>query len=249
MTTTVITGATRGLGLAMAQQLAQTGGHLVTISRREVSGLAMLAKQHGTILTQIQGELSNHADLKRIGQALAQALSNANKACIVHNAGMVTPILPADQITELEPVSTAFEANIVAPIYLTGIFLDATRQASDRRIMLISSGAGRKGTHSWGVYCATKAAMDRYAEVVSVEAHPNTRVASMAPGVIDTPMQETIRATPKAVFPVRERFENMHRDGALAKPEETARRLLILLNRDDFGQTVIDDVRNHAFQS
>lgn len=246
-TTTVLTGATRGLGLAMAQQLAQAGGHLVTISRREVAGLAALARQHSTKLTELQGELANHEDLKRIAKAMAQAIKGSTRVRIIHNAGTVAPILPANRLTELEPVSVAFEANIVAPIYLTGCFLESSANAADRRIMLISSGAGRKGTHSWGVYCATKAAMDRYAEVVSVEAHPNTRVSSMAPGVIDTPMQETIRSTPKDVFPVRERFEHMHRDGVLAKPEETARRLLVLLNRDDYGQTPIDDVRNHTF--
>jgi len=247
MTTTILTGATRGLGLAMAHQLAKQGGHLVTISRREVPDLAATAKAHGTKLTELQAELSDHADLKRIAAAMVEALEGAEHVRIIHNAGGVSPILPASKLTELEPISVAFEANIVAPIYLTGCFLNATQKATDRRIMLISSGAGRKGTHSWGVYCATKAAMDRYAEVVGLEAPTNTRVASVAPGVIDTPMQETIRGTPQDLFPVRERFENMHRDGVLAKPEQTAHRLLDLLGRDDFGQTLIDDVRNHTF--
>jgi len=247
MTTTILTGATRGLGLAMAHQLAKLGGHLVTISRREVPDLAKIALEHGTRLTEIEAELSDHADLKRVAATMVKALEGSEHVRIIHNAGGVSPILPANKLTELEPISIAFEANIVAPIYLTGCFLSATENVTDRRIMLISSGAGRKGTHSWGVYCATKAAMDRYAEVVALEAAANTRVASMAPGVIDTPMQETIRGTPQELFPVRERFENMHRDGVLAKPEQTAQRLLELLNRDDFGQTVIDDVRNHTF--
>jgi NAD(P)-dependent dehydrogenase (short-subunit alcohol dehydrogenase family) len=253
---TVLTGCTKGLGLAMAQQLVTEGGHLITLSRHSQPDWANTAKANGTALTQIQVDLSDSAQTQQAAQEMRQALalaissgvnsSGGVSARLIHNAGTVQPVAPADQQTDWDAIDGAFAVNITTPIFLTSHFLQATSGCSDRRLMLISSGAGRSPTQGWGVYCATKAAMDRYAEVVSLENHPNTRVTSMAPGVIDTPMQQTIRNTPSNLFPPRQRFEDMHAQGVLASPAETAQRLLAILQSDDYGQTVIDDARNHS---
>lgn len=251
-TVTVLTGCTKGLGLAMATQLTAQPGSLITLSRSVVPALSAAASKGQTHLTQIPVDLGNGQALKTAAQQMREAIGQAltqkpTSVRIIHNAGLVHPVAPADQQTDWDGINMAFNVNITAPIYLNAHFLQATEGAPDRRIMLISSGAGRNGTHGWDVYCATKAAMDRYSQVIDVEKHANTRVSSMAPGVIDTPMQETIRATPLDKFPNRQRFEDMHAQGVLAQAPETARRLLTILQRDDYGQTVIDDVRNHTF--
>lgn len=233
----------------MAELLASSGERVITLGRRSVPELLETARAHGTDWTELVVELGDQAQTQKVGQALISLLEGVQTARIIHNAGIVSPIAPADQLADLEAIGQAFDVNIVAPIYLTSCFLKATQTASDRRIMLISSGAGRNASHSWGVYCATKAAMDRYAEAVKVEAHPGVKVCSMAPGVIDTPMQETIRSTSLDLFPNRKRFEDMHRNGILVPPEVTATRLLTLLGRDDFGDRAIDDVRQHSFES
>ena len=245
--TTIITGATRGLGYAMAQQLAASGGRVITLGRRSVPELLAKAKASGTDWNELIVELSDRAETERAGQAVMALLDGVQQASIILNAGTVNPIAPADHQTDIGQIGLAFDINIVAPIYLTGCFLKATQTAVDRRIMMISSGAARNASHSWGVYCATKAAMDRFAEAVKIEAHANTRVCSMAPGVIDTPMQETIRGTATELFPNRQKFEDMHRNGVLVAPEVTARNLLALLAREDFGDRAIDDVRQHSF--
>ncbi len=249
---TVLTGCTKGLGLAMATQLTAQTGSLITLSRSVVPAMAEAALKYQTHLTQIAVDLGDGQALQSAAQqmrdAIGQALTRKPSAIrIIHNAGSVHPMAPADQQTDWDAINMAFNVNITAPIFLNAHFLQATEGAPDRRIMLISSGAGRNGTHGWDVYCATKAAMDRYAQVIDVEKHANTRVSSIAPGVIDTPMQETIRAAPLENFPNRQRFEDMHAQGVLAQAPEAARRLLTILQRDDYGQTVIDDVRNHTF--
>ena len=247
---TVLTGCTKGLGLAMAQHLLTQGGHLITLSRHAQPEWANIAKAHGTSLTQIEVDLSEGAQVEQAAhdmrQALAVALESVTSAHLIHNAGTVQPVAPADKQTDWAAIDGAFAVNITTPIFLSSHFLQATADCSDRRLMLISSGAGRGPTQGWGVYCATKAAMDRYAEVVNLEKHPNLRVTSMAPGVINTPMQETIRQTPSDLFPPRQRFEDMHAQGVLAAPGEIAQHLLAILTRDDYGQTVIDDARNHS---
>lgn len=249
---TVLTGCTKGLGLAMATQLASQAGSLITLSRSVVPALTEQASKGQAHLTQIAVDLGDGQALRDAAQQMREAIGQAlthepTTIRIIHNAGSVHPVAPADQQTDWDAINMAFKVNVTAPIFLNAHFLQATEGAPDRRIMLISSGAGRNGTHGWDVYCATKAAMDRYAQVVDLEKHANTRVSSMAPGVIDTPMQETIRATPIEKFPNRQRFEDMHAQGVLAQAPETARRLLAILQRDEYGHTVIDDVRNHTF--
>lgn len=246
---TILTGTTRGLGRAMAEQLAVEGGHLVTLSRQQVPGLAELAQSHGTVLTEILVDLVDASALEQAAEQMVKTLlaSNHHTSCrLIHNAGIVAPIEPANQLTDLEAIRTAFDINITAPIYLTGHFLAASTDCADRRILLISSGAGRNAYGSWGVYCASKAAMDRFAEVVHIEGHANTRVCSLAPGVIDTGMQAQIRQTPQTKFPAVGRFEDMHRQGMLADAASTAKTTLKLLASDNFGDTLLDDVREYA---
>lgn len=111
--------------------------------------------------------------------------------------------------------------------------------------MLISSGAGRSPTAGWGVYCATKAALDRYAEVVALEQGASLRIASVAPGVVDTGMQAEIRSTDPDRFPAIQRFIDLHAGQQLASPDAVAQRLLRLLESDQFGQNIIDDIRHY----
>jgi benzil reductase ((S)-benzoin forming) len=118
--------------------------------------------------------------------------------------------------------------------------------SADRRILNISSGAGRNPTTGWGVYCSTKAALDMYSRVIHAEQGENgVRVVSLAPGVVDTAMQATIRASNPRDFPEVSRFKEMHESGKLATPEGVAARILNYLDRDDFGTTDIDDVRKY----
>ena len=222
---TILTGTTRGLGAVMATQLAHSGEHLVTLSRVPSEALAATAKAHGTTLTQINVDLG---DTKALEQA-----------------GVVTPIAQSQDLTDIAVINQAFQVNITSAIYLTAFVLAGATQATDLRVMLISSGAGRNASSGWGVYCATKAAMDRYAEVAQLDQGKRARIVSMAPGMIDTPMQEKIRATSKNDLPSLDRFLDAHSQQKLATPEGTATRLLKVLASDAFGAKTIDDVREH----
>ena len=246
--TTIISGASRGLGYAMAVQLVQQGGHLITLNRQAVPELASLAQAHGTQLTEVLVDLVDASALEQAAEQLVAILTDTNDASscrLIHNAGVVAPIEPANQLTDIETIRSAFDINITAPIYLTGHFLAATEQCIDRRVLLISSGAGRHAYGSWGVYCATKAAMDRYAEVLGAENHAHLKACSMAPGVIDTDMQAQIRQTTKDKFPAVDRFEEMHRQGALNSADDCAKTILNALASEQFGQQLLDDIREH----
>jgi sepiapterin reductase len=244
-TLTILTGTTRGLGAAMAEQLAASGNHLVTLSRKISTALAEVATAQKTSLTQIEVDLSSTQAVILAASMLVPLLKGHSHVRFVHNAGIVTPIAQSQNLTNLEAINDAFHVNITSAIFLTAHVLSHTQEAIDRRVMLISSGAGRNVSSGWAVYCATKAAMDRYAEAAQLDQGTRARIVSMAPGVIDTPMQETIRATSKDDLPSLERFIGFKENKQLADPAAVAQRLLKVLESEAFGTQTIDDIRQH----
>jgi benzil reductase ((S)-benzoin forming) len=245
-TLTVLTGTTRGLGAAMAQQLAHQGDHLVTLSRHVSPELAIIANTHQTVLTQIEVDLSSSHAVSHAATQLVPLLAGHSHIRFIHNAGIVTPIAQVQNLTNLQAINDAFHVNITSAIYLTAYVLASTPEATDRRVMLISSGAGRNASSGWSVYCATKAAMDRYAEAAQLDQGKRARIVSMAPGIIDTPMQEKIRATSKEDLPSLERFIGFHESKQLAAPTAVAKQLLQVLESEAFGTKTIDDIRQHT---
>jgi benzil reductase ((S)-benzoin forming) len=244
-TLTILTGTTRGLGVSMAEQLAAQGEHLVTLSRKGSSALANIATAHGTSLTQLEVDLSDTPSVKHAASQLIPLIKGHSHVRFIHNAGVVKPIAQSQHLTDLDAINDAFHVNITSAIFLTAHVLNSSPLATDRRVMLISSGAGRNASSGWAVYCATKAAMDRYAEAAQLDQGLRARIVSMAPGIIDTPMQETIRASSKDDLPSLERFIGFKESNQLADPASVAQRLLKALESDAFGSKIIDDIRQY----
>ena len=130
---------------------------------------------------------------------------------------------------------------------LTGLFLRGTQDwSAQRKVLNISSGLGRRAMAGSAAYCAAKAGLDHFTRAVALEqaALPNgARLVSMAPGVVDTDMQQQLRGADPAAFPDQGRFQALWDQGQLVTPEATARQLLARLERPDFGSEPIGDVR------
>lgn len=246
-TVAIVTGASRGLGQALAAALLEQGAQLIAIARGRSAELERLAGQGPGGLEQIQADLSDPAAAGRVAAQLAGSLpKDAGRYLLINNAGMVDPVRQADQLDDAGAISAAFSLNVTSVILLCSAFLKAVKPLqADARIVNISSGAGRSATPGWGVYCATKAALDHYTQVLNAENH-GVRAVSLAPGVIDTGMQQAIRASDPRDFPNVQRFEQMHRQNQLAAPADVAARILRYVNEADFGSTVLDDIRNYA---
>jgi len=137
--------------------------------------------------------------------------------------------------------------NAAAPQVLGHRFLEAVSHLRARReLLLISSGAASKDYRGWSSYGAAKAAVDRWVSTVGAEQElrGGTRVLSIAPGVVDTDMQTTVRSTDPRDFPERDRFEARHRDGELVDPEDAARRLWEMVDDPSVGTGSVRDVRD-----
>lgn len=250
MTTThiVLTGASRGLGAALARVLCRPGVSLSTLARRRDSALQAHAEALGVTLTQYEVDLASPAALQASAQPVLDALPrDAHRYVLINNAGTVGPIASTDQLTDPAAIAQAFNLNVTAPMWLTAGFLQATPATAARQILNISSGAGRNARAGWGVYCATKAALDMYTRVLVQEhgAQSHVRAVSLAPGVVDTDMQAAIRTSNEDAFPARDQFRAMHATGKLASAETTAAKIAALLDRDDFGTTELDDIRHY----
>jgi len=246
-TLAILTGASRGLGAALARGLLKPGTRLVTLARRTDPDLAAQANAAGVELEQLPVDLSDLAVAGATAERLAAALPQARRYVLINNAGTVNPVANTAELTDASAIASAFNLNVTAVMLLTARFLSALRgQGADVRIINISSGAGRNPNAGWGVYCATKAALDMYTRVLNAEhAAQGVRAVSLAPGIVDTDMQATIRSSDEASFPALARFQEFHATGKLSAPADVAARILAYLDRDDFGKTEIDDIRNY----
>jgi benzil reductase ((S)-benzoin forming) len=166
---------------------------------------------------------------------------------LINNAGVISQLAPlADG--EAADLANAVRVGLEAPMLLTAAFLRATRDwAVPRKVVLVSSGLGRRAMAGSASYCAAKAGLDHLARAVALEeqARPNgARIVSLAPGVIDTDMQVQLRSADAQRFPERERFIGLQTGGQLDSPTQAATRLLAYLDRADFGSNPVGDVRD-----
>ena len=245
---TILTGASRGMGLAMAQQLLVPGALLLCISRQPNSALAEQARQCGTTLLQWPMDLvDGAAAAARLGTWLAQQNSaSLASATLINNAGMIPALVP---LRDADPagLAQALRVGLEAPMQLTAAFLGATRDWQlPRKVLNISSGLGRRAMASQAAYCAAKAGMDHFTRCLALDEAPlphGAKVCSLAPGVIDTDMQVQLRSTDGAKFPDHGSFAGLHSQGQLTSPAEAARRVLAYLGQADFGSQPVADVR------
>ena len=249
----ILTGASRGMGLAMARQLLQPGNTLLCISRKVNETLALQSKQAGVNLLQWTQDLAQGAHTSaRLEQWLREQPGGTSSdlfasATLINNAGMIPRIGPLSE-ADADDLSHALRVGLEAPMHLTSAFLRATQDWTGlRRVLNISSGLGRRAMASQAGYCAAKAGMDHFTRCVALEEALKTngaRLCSLAPGVIDTGMQAQLRAADSSAFPDQSSFVNLKTSGSLTSPEEAASRILSFLARPDFGANAVADVRD-----
>lgn len=236
----ILTGHSRGLGAALAETLLARNIPLLALARQ---GNPELAARHGSHLSQVSLDLADSAALAAWldGAALAAFLADADGLLLINNAGTVQPMGPAGTQGALD-IARAVSLNVSAPLALTDAV--AARHRGELRVLHIASGAGRNAYAGWSIYGATKAALDLHARAVTLDAIPNLRICSMAPGVLDTDMQGEIRATTAATFPLRSRFVQLKETQQLVSPAAAATRLIDYLTGPDFGSEPVADLRD-----
>ena len=246
---TILTGASRGMGLAMARQLLQPGHTLLTLSRTPNHSLSADAAAAGATLVQWSVDLADaSAVAARLSAWLAAQPQGAFAAAtLINNAGVIPRIGP---LSEAEPddLAHALRVGLEAPMALTAAFLHATAAwPVPRKVLNISSGLGRRAMASQAGYCAAKAGMDHFTRCLALEEAlkpDGARVCSLAPGVIDTDMQVQLRGAASTAFPDVGNFIGLKDKGLLSSPDGAAAQVLGYLGRADFGANPVADVRD-----
>ncbi|MCX7174092.1 MAG: SDR family NAD(P)-dependent oxidoreductase [Proteobacteria bacterium] len=246
----IITGASRGLGAALAEALIDPQHRLICMARSKtpLAALRKRAKARGCAVVALDIDIG---DAEAAVAALEGALAKVDPArfevvCLINNAGVVEPIHGVEKLLPVD-IATAVAVNLTAPIALTAAFLSLTGTwPAERKILNISSGAAHKPYSGWSVYCATKAALNHFTRCLSFEqqGQPNAaKVVALAPGMIDTAMQEAVRRATPEEFSELPRFIALKASGQLPTPQDAAQRVLRYLERADFGAVPVDDVR------
>jgi len=245
-TIAIVTGASRGLGAQLARQLAGSVQQLITVSRHQDEQTAELAQASGCQHDPYAHDLSDVQHIEAAALGIFAVLNKtASRYLLINNAGSLGPVGQYNTLSDAHAVSATFNLNVTSAMLLTTALLRATEGLdAEVRVINISSGAGRSPTAGWGVYCATKAALDMYTRVARLEA-PHARLVSLAPGVIDTNMQADIRASKPDDFPDLARFTTLNETGALASPQSVAEKIIRYLNSAEFASKELDDIRQY----
>ncbi|MEU5399210.1 SDR family oxidoreductase [Streptomyces sp. NPDC005963] len=207
MPVAVITGASKGLGRALAEALAGRGWDLVLGARTAevLARTADVVRSHGTRVVAVPGDV-NDAGHRRELVAAARELGGLD--LLVSNASALgaEPLVRLD-VLPLEGLRTALETNVVAALGLVQEALPLLRASGAGTVIALSSDAAAEAYETWGGYGAAKAALDQLAAVLAVE-EPELRVWAVDPGDMDTdlytaavPVADEPRPSPQTVVP------------------------------------------------
>jgi len=232
----VITGASQGLGAGLARVALERGMSIALCSRSQP---ALAEGEHVLSRT---FDVRNGDDMGAFASAAFERFGRVD--LWVNNAGLLDPVGPLRDI-EGGALKELFDVNILGVALGSQAYIRMLHAHSQNGVLMnISSGAARNAYFGWSGYCASKAAVDRMSEVIAIEEEDRLRVYSIAPGVIETRMQESIRATDAQMFRDVARFRKLKDTGGLQTPEEAADKLLRVAFDPHSQIGVCVDVRN-----
>jgi len=188
----IVTGASRGIGAAAAAALADAGAAVVLAAR---DGRAA-SRRAETIGSQAFGTACDVSDFAAVEALVAETNRRFGRIDIlINNAGVIEPIGP---LAETDPAEWRrnIEINLIGAYHAVRAVLPQMMTAGAGTIVNVSSGAAHRPLEGWSAYCSAKAGLAMLTESLALEtAQSGVRVFGLAPGVIDTEMQVTIRAS------------------------------------------------------
>jgi len=242
-----ITGASRGLGRALGEALVDAGHHVIALARtvNDTEAWSTAKQGSGVAVVPIHLDLN---DVASIADAASNLLAHPvvvehGLSGLVHNAGDVSPVGSMSEVDDAE-WARSMQVNLVGVQQFTRAVWPAMVRGGCR-VVTISSGASLRPIHGWSAYCVAKAGLDMWARMLAVEgADVGIEAVAVAPGIVDTAMQATIRGAGPEGFPSHADFVGLHNEGHLVPPDDVAERLLpVLLDGVRFPSGQRFDVR------
>ena len=228
--TAIVTGGGRGLGRAIAEQLARLGAHVVVASRNapELDEVVLsIKKERGRALA----DAADVADERQVQELVFNTERWVGPATIlVNNAGVVDPMGPlarADATSWLRHIAI----NVGGVFLATRAVLPGMLERGYGRIVNISSHAAERPTAGWTAYSAGKAAVEQLTRSLALELESTgVTVCAFRPGSIETAMQARIRRASPDDYPRVEEHRERQRTGKVGDPKDRARVVAYLVS-------------------
>jgi len=227
-TVAMVTGASRGLGRALTLELAR-GGASLAIAARDAAALQHVADEAGrngaAAVLAVAADVSQPRDVERLA---ALALDRFGRVdVLVNNASALGPVpLPYLADVPASALHEVFETNVAGPLRLTQAMVGGMLLRGRGLVLNVSSDAAIEGYPGWGLYGASKAALDTLTRTWAAELQGSgVRVVSVDPGDMDTDMHRAADpdadpATLRAPADVARAIAALLRDGVGAAPRQ-----------------------------
>ncbi|KAJ1820152.1 hypothetical protein LPJ56_003502, partial [Coemansia sp. RSA 2599] len=223
----VVTGASRGIGLAVSEILVKHGVTVIGVARNKQN---LESAQHSMAELSASAKfipcVADVTSKQGLDDILAsvdheQQQTGGHLAALVNNAGVLEPISKLADV-DLDELRKHLETNVVSIVALAQKLLPRLRQ-SGGRIVNVSSGAAVGAYQGWGAYCMGKAALNMLTQVLAAE-EPEIVAVALRPGVVATDMQAFIRSEGAAAMSPEQhkKFHALHSSGSLLPPEKPA---------------------------
>ncbi|WP_319404984.1 SDR family NAD(P)-dependent oxidoreductase [uncultured Desulfosarcina sp.] len=243
----LITGTTRGIGRALvASALRQPNSFVVSLSR----AAPFIRENHQNIRIDLNDTDRIAGSFNSIPIQLKQA-SRLTRTVLINNAGVLDPIAPIGDCDDTL-LARNIQVNLTAPLILTRHFFHFSKPFPGHKwIVNITSGASRTPYYGWSAYGAAKAGLDMATRAMALEfsrIDPAFGICAVAPGTVDTAMQEKIRGCTPDQFAKVRKFLDLKSSGVLDSPAHAASKLIRLLMRDRFENGGRYDLREMGEQ-
>ena len=207
----IITGTSSGIGHELCKLLLENPDN-------KVIGIGRTQNIEHTNYNHIALDLNNISEIENIE---FPSWSNAAQISLIHNAGWIGPIQKIGN-QELGAIASAYIINLVAPAVLSSQFISIYKSSKAQKVILsVSSGAAYSAIEGWSTYCSSKAGLDMLSKCIDEE-YQDIINLSIAPGKVDTPMQNDIRFADEKAFPRLKEFQKYFKDGQLTDAKEVA---------------------------
>ncbi len=233
-----ITGSSKGLGKSLVEKYLDDSNNFVF-------GFARTCSNESDRYKHFSVDFSDKSTYENFE---FPQLENPEKIVLINNAGWVGDVkyVGSQSIKSIEDI---FNVNVVSLIFLCNQFIAKYADLNlPTTILNISSGAANYPIDGWSNYCSTKAAVNMFSQVfqkeLQIRDQHNIKVFAMAPGIIDTGMQQDIRSASKEHFSDIDRFLEYKNNGDLSSPEEVAEKIKIFISKSTDYNEVLVDVRN-----
>lgn len=244
-----ITGTSRGIGEALGLALVAGENIIHCFSRSGSASVVQASSGHAAVVFDHQIDLAQTGESAQYFDQLFSELKPESVASVtlIQNAGLLTPMGKIGDKPDLSELEVGMKVNLLTPMMINEQFIHRFQDWNvPKKIVNISTGAARNPYVAWNMYCSSKAGLDMHSRVIATEqeaqAYP-IQVVALAPGIVDTAMQDLIRSQTVETFPMLDKFIELKEEGLLVSPAQVAQQMLDLLTQDDFGQEVLIDLR------